>query len=231
LLDPSHTGIDLDAGGAPITWDVNADGELLLSFPDRDVRIIPLRDEAPSVSQVVALVHFDDGTRAIAHRFALHGTDVPWWDAAPDILGTYQQNAGRVSGDNVFRIELRPDNLAPSFQTYFAGEFAGQEFQLATMYWSFLGGQRSVELRRCVGTDDNGDPIERIIIDRNPAFGECDQFYRYRKLSLYTSNGNDLYFREDNMDWYSDPTVGDPPWYQHSRPILYRFSPPGPVLP
>jgi hypothetical protein len=180
---------------------------------------------------VVALVQFDNGARAIAHKLALHATDVPWWNSAAAIQGAYLQHAGRVSGDNTFRIEVQPGNYAPTFQTFFAGEFAGQEFPLLAMYWSFISGEKSVVLRHCVGTDENGDPIERSIVDRNPMFGECDQFFRYRRLSLYTSNGNDLYFREDNMDWYSDPTVGDPPWYQHSRPILYRFSPPGPVLP
>lgn len=84
---------------------------------------------------MVALVEFDNGARAIAHKLALH------------------------------------ENFAPTFRSsFFEGEFDGQEFLLLAMYWSFIGGEKSVVLRHCVGTDENGDPIERSIVDRNPAF-------------------------------------------------------------
>ena len=233
-LDPGNTGLDIDGGNVPMTWDVSPSGDLLLSFANRNVRIIPLRDEAPSVSQVIALVDFNNGTRAIAHRLAFKLTDVSWWDnTTSSVHGAYQQHAGRVAGESTFRFELQPNSVAPTFETYFAGEFQGQEFQGATYYWSHYLGlyPRRIDLRRCVGTDGNGNAVERIIVDRNPMTGECTQFYRLRRWMLYTSNGNDLFFREDNWDWYSDPTLGDPPWYQHSRPIMYRFSAPLPMPP
>ena len=137
---------------------------------------------------------------------------------------------GRVAADATYRIELRPDTSARPFLTVLVGEDAGQESPLSALYWSFFGQEKTVVMRRCRGIDGNGDVVERIIVDRDPMPGECNYFYRERWLILFTSNGNDLYFREDNFDWFSDPTEGGPPSSQYTRPILYRYSPLDPDL-
>ena len=219
ILNADGTGTDLDAA-TPLTWSVNAGGELSIAFANRDARLIPLRDESPFTRDVLALIAFDNGTRAVSHRFALRKDDASTWTDASALVGSWTQVAGRQGGASTFHYQFDASRSAPSFNTYVEGEFEGQQFPGMVMHWSFEA-PGTIVLRRCESLVD--DVLQAIaVVDREPDAGECTSYHRRREWTLYSVDGANAYVHEVNEDWWNDPTA-NAPQYRFSRPQLYGF--------
>lgn len=217
-LDPGGGGEDLDAEQA-LSWEVNAAGELELTFADRAARLIPLRDEAPGVRDAFVVTESDGGPRLVTQRLLLRRTDVgATWADAEGVGDRYLQVDGRTADGGTFAWLLRPDRNAPAISS----PTQGDPFVQFTYAWSVEPGARVV-LRLC-----NFDEAQAII-DREPNPGECTGTYRRRSWELYAVHQGLYYVHEIQEAWQDvDPASGTPPnavGPSFNRPNFYSRSP------
>lgn len=220
-------GQALDVNTA-MQWQVNVAGELLLDLPTRDVRVIPLRDEPGAVSALV-IVDRQDGSRAVNQGWIVRRDVAVAWPAVEQMPASYVQNAGRVvlyDNTGPFRWDFSADRRAPTFTTTLSGVFPG-----FVLHWSRPDDQ-TIVLRQCGGDNGSGGYIEKVVVDRDPAVGECGIRYRERRWTLFhretVVDGDYLWMLEDNRDWYEvDPAVTglDQPQFSFYRVMLYQVRP------
>jgi len=212
-LQEGGTGTDLDSDAA-LSWQVT-DGDLLIQFTDRTIRLIPLRDEAANVSDVVVVANLPGGERRVSEGLLLRRTATPFWNNIDTVPGRYTQHSGRVSSAP-FRVDLAADRSAPAF--------SGESLSF-TFHWSRpQAGQ--IVLRICENFD--GTTYSYLpLTDREPVAGECNSWYRRRTWTAYTIDGDRYYIHEHNEDWYGDAMAGqNPANFVFSRGIHYQYAPP-----
>ncbi|MCK7592476.1 hypothetical protein [Pseudomarimonas salicorniae] len=220
LIQFAATGNDATRveNGEPLTWSVNARGELELVFASRTARVIPIRDDAGAIDALGA-VDRQDGNSSISGGFMAQVVPAADWMSEAAVPAHYTQYAARSS--NPFQWRLAADRAAPAFSGA-----PGSETLSFTLYWSRPDAD-TVILRRCRGDNGSGGIVEKVIVDREPEAGECSAFYRRRELTLLNSvanpngSGRYLWMLEDNKDWNSGTPLSSPPSFRFLRTILY----------
>jgi hypothetical protein len=215
VFNAGGSGMEIETGGS-FQWDVDGRHDLLLQFPDRNARVIAIRAEGPNVLDVVAVVDLATGERLVREQFMVRRTFPTPFLTEEAVPSTFYAHSGRAAGSYI-RVELKADHSAPSTVI----QESGGESPSILYAWSILAGD-SLVLRACEDGDGQGGVVNRLIVGREPNPGECDNFYRRRYWTVYTSNFDQYFLNEINADWYSDPSAGQQPAAQFWRAILYR---------
>lgn len=178
--------VQLDADGnghlvdnaEPLNWNLEADGSLRVELADRDVYLLPFRDDGP-VRDVFVTVNFDDGRRQVDAQLAYQrdpGAAITE-DDLPMVLRQYgERNDPEYPS---FEFDLRADTTA--IDTY------GRAFG-----W-VLDDDRLV-LRGCFST---GQPLYT-----EPGWGECS-YYERRVFDVFQRDG-DFWYVFESRDTYQD---------------------------
>lgn len=222
-LDVGGGGEDLDRA-LPLSWRVAADGSLELEFldalsaPNRSVRLIPLREEAPGVIDGLSLVTRADGARTVKQSLSIRQGLLNGWLDDSQIPADYQQVAGRTGNATSFLWRLHPDRRAEGI-TRTGGQTSVTYVGAFVYHWS-RPEPGTLVMRWCV---NNG--AEFALLDREPLIGECPTTYRRREWQLLQVAGDLFYVRETQSSWSElDPASGAAPNHRSSfdRGYFYR---------
>lgn len=162
----------------PLNWNLETDGSLRVELADRDVHLLPFRDDGP-VRDVFVTVNFDDGRRQVDAQLAYQRDPAAVVTAAdlPMVLRQYgERNDPEYPS---FEFDLRADTTA--IDTY------GRAFG-----W-VLDDDRLV-LRGCFST---GQPLYT-----EPGWGECS-YYERRVFDVFQRDG-DFWYVFESRDTYQD---------------------------
>lgn len=221
-LDPGGEGMDLDEG-QPITWNVDAEGNLRVQFEGRSAYLIPVKDEAPGVKDVFVIVEPEAGVPTVDLQPTYKMAQSPVWNAGNGVEGQWCANEGREMLSTYYLIfELLDGGAVNMIEAHHSGEYAGQVISRPGYWWQQTG--QDVVLRRC--RTNTGSGATYVPIFDEPAPGECNVNYVRRSWRLYQPDGHRHYVHYEHAQWSGDPTSG-PPISTFSRPQFVGSGFPG----
>jgi hypothetical protein len=158
------SGVDLDSG-LPLSWEVDSDGALVVTFADRWAQMTPVRVESAGIMDTVTTLFGAFGADgAVSHAAFVVKTDaVVGWPAVGEVSGTYLLHAGRSSEE---------------FSTVLDADRSGRVGSVP-FHWSRPTDDELV-LRSCRPSASS----YVAVLDREPEPGECN--HSYRRISWRT---------------------------------------------
>lgn len=175
-LNADGSGSLLDSGQS-LAWSVAADGSLTVELADREVHLLPFRNDGP-VRDVFVTVDFPDGRRQVDAQLAYRRDSAAAITPA-ELPMLLRQHGERNDPDYPpFEFDLKADTTATSSQ----GRMFG---------WELEDGR--LTLRGCASP--------QMPLYEEPGWGECFNYER-RVFDVYQRDGNFWYLREERDTWY-----------------------------